>query len=283
MIQVENLRFRYHKGADDVLKGLSFTIPKGEIFGFLGPSGAGKSTAQKILYKILKGYTGAIKVNGKDLQAWGKEYHEMIGVGFELPNHYQKLTGRENLTFFMSFYARKGHYHMEELFEMVGLKHAMNDAVETYSKGMKMRLNFIRAIQHDPQILFFDEPTSGLDPINAHTIKQLILDLKKQGKTIFITTHHMDTADQLCDQVSFIVNGALKVTDQPERLKKAYGKPIVKVQLEEGASEEFPLPGIGFDQGFVQCLQRGEVRSIQTQEASLEEVFIALTGESLKQ
>ena len=265
-----------------MLQGIHFSIAKGEIFGFLGPSGAGKSTAQKILYKILEGYSGNIMINGKDLREWGKEYHEMIGVGFELPNHYLKLTGKENLEFFGSFYKSGSRYNIKELFEKVGLEHAMNEPVENYSKGMKMRLNFIRAIQHDPEILFFDEPTSGLDPINARTIKELIKELRCKGKTIFITTHHMETADQLCDQVAFIANGRLMATDPPSKFKEAHGMPMVRARTQNGDTREFPLEHIGQNREFLHFIQGNPITSLKTQEATLEEVFISITGETLR-
>lgn len=282
MIQVENLVFQYPKNEAPTLKGLDFEIGKGEVFGFLGPSGAGKSTAQKILYKILSGYEGVINIDGKNLSDWDNAYFEKIGVGFELPNHYLKLTGKENLELFGSFYQKEGMLNIEKLFEMVDLQEAINQPVEAYSKGMKMRLNFIRAIQHNPDILFFDEPTSGLDPVNAHKIKQHILNLKAEGKTIFITTHSMSTADEICDRVSFIVDGKLQVTDAPNKLKSEYGKEAVKVELKDGKSNEFPLENLGQNAQFLEFIGHAEVKRIHTLEASLEEVFISVTGKLLK-
>jgi fluoroquinolone transport system ATP-binding protein len=282
MIQVENLVFQYPKNDSPTLKGLNFNIEKGEVFGFLGPSGAGKSTAQKVLYKIYNDYEGLAIVDGKNLSEWDSTYFDKIGVGFELPNHYLKLTGRENLSLFASFYQAKPKRSMEELFEMVDLKDAMNQPVEAYSKGMKMRLNFIRSIQHDPDILFFDEPTTGLDPVNAHKIKQHILTLKEAGKTIFVTTHSLETADEICDRVSFIVDGKLVVTDTPQNLKKQYGREAVNVELYTGRSTEFPLKDLGTNTEFLTFIKEDDVKRIHTQEATLEEVFIRVTGKSLK-
>ncbi|MBR9861587.1 ABC transporter ATP-binding protein [bacterium] len=281
MIKVEDLQFQYPNSDVKTLKGLSFSIERGEVFGFLGPSGAGKSTAQKVLYKILQGYTGRIEIEGKDLKDWGKDYFSKIGVGFELPNHYLKLTGRENLALFGSFYPNSAIKDIRELFEMVELQDAMDKPVEAYSKGMKMRLNFIRAIQHNPDILFFDEPTSGLDPVNAQKIRNHILDLKANGKTIFVTTHSMHTADELCDRVSFIVDGELRATDSPQTLKDQYGKEEVRVELKSGEIKEFALPSIGENQAFIDFLKSGEVSHIHTLEASLDEVFIQITGQTL--
>ena len=135
MIKVENLAFTYPKSNAPTLKGLNFEIDKGEVFGFLGPSGAGKSTAQKVLYKILGGYTGTVKVNEINLSDWGKTYFENIGVGFELRNHYLKLTGKESLDLFASFYQNNKRKAHTELFEMVDMADAMNKPVEVYSGG----------------------------------------------------------------------------------------------------------------------------------------------------
>lgn len=282
MIRVQNLNYTYPSANAPTLKGLNFSIQQGEIFGFLGPSGAGKSTCQKILYKILSGYKGTIKIKQKSLTDWGADYFEQIGVGFELPNHYGKLTARENLELFAGFYKKEKRLDYMPLLEMVGLADDVDKRVEAYSKGMKMRLNFVRAIQHDPDLLFFDEPTAGLDPTNAKIIKSHILDLKMRGKTIFITTHNMTTADELCDRVSFIVDGEIVMTEAPNKLKLQYGNDQVKVDLKNGLSSEFPLEELGYNTSFLTFIQQGEVERIHTQESTLENVFIQVTGKSLK-
>ena len=282
MIRVHDLFFTYPGASQPTLKGLSFDIDKGEIFGFLGPSGAGKTTAQKVLYKILNGFEGEVSIEGQPLAKMGKEFFARIGVGFELPNHYLKLTGKENLSLFGSFYPTSQLLNIQSLFELVGMEDAMNKKVEAYSKGMKMRLNFIRAIMHNPDILFFDEPTAGLDPVNAHKIKAHIVKLKNEGKTIFITTHNMNTADELCDRVAFIVDGTLQVTEAPATLKHTYGKHVVRVEMTDLQTAEFSLEGLGKNPAFLQFLQKGEVQRIHTLEATLEEVFIHITGKALK-
>lgn len=282
MISVKNLSFTYPNSSEPVLKSLDFEIQEGEIFGFLGPSGAGKSTTQKILYKILNDFQGEILVYGKPIQDWDKSYLEKIGVGFELPNHYLKLTGKENLELFSTFYKKEKLQDIPKLFEMVGMEDSINQQVEEYSKGMKMRLNFIRAILHDPDVLFFDEPTAGLDPVNARKIKEHIRTLKDEGKTIFITTHNMTTADELCDRVSFIVDGEIRMTDTPTSLKHQYGKEIVKVELENNEVKEFALNDLGQNVAFTQFIQKDKVLRINTLEATLEDVFIEVTGKRLQ-
>ncbi len=283
MITVNNLSYTYRGADSEVLHNLNFEIKKGEIFGFLGPSGAGKSTTQKILYKILHDYEGEVLINNKSLKELGSEYFEQIGVGFELPNHYLKLSGRENLQLFGSYYPKERLLPLNDLFEIVGLEDSIDMRVESYSKGMKMRLNFLRAIMHQPDILFFDEPTAGLDPINAHKLKQEILKLKQAGKTIFVTTHDMTTADEICDRVSFIVDGSLQVTEQPAVLKHQYGERKVKVKSTNSQAAEFPLEHLGENIDFISFLKQHEIERINTLEATLEEVFIEVTGKALHQ
>ncbi len=282
MIRVADLSYTYPSAESPALKGLNFNITQGEIFGFLGPSGAGKSTCQKILYKTLSKFTGQIDINGKAIQKWGREYFEDIGVGFELPNHYGKLTAKENLDLFAAFYPKEKRAPILPLLELVGLEQDANKRVDTFSKGMKVRLNFVRAIMHDPDLLFFDEPTMGLDPINALVIKNHILELKKRGKTIFITTHNMATADELCDRVSFIVEGEIIVTEKPSELKLQYGNDLVTVELKNGNSYEFSLAQLGANKEFLEFIKQDEILRIHSQESTLEHVFIAVTGKALK-
>lgn len=281
MIEVKDLVFQYPSNKGPTIKSIDFHIQQGEIFGFLGPSGSGKSTTQKILYKHLLNYQGQISLMNQDLEQWGKELYQQIGVCFELPNHYLKLTAVENLAFFSSFYSKKIP-PFGELLKKVGLQQDGEKRVADFSKGMKMRLNFIRSLMHDPEILFLDEPTAGLDPVNARGIKNMIKGLKEQGKTIFLTTHSMIDADELCDRVALIIDGQLKAVDTPENLKHQYGQRKVEVQL-EGKKEimEFELDQLGKNQEFLSILNQHDIRAIHSKEASLEEVFIQITGESL--
>ena len=281
MIRVQALSYRYPHAGEDTLHALDFSFDKGEIFGFLGPSGAGKSTTQKILYQLLDGYSGDVLVEGQPLRSLGPGYRARVGVGFELPNHYGKLSARENLQLFAQLYRGRKLQDIDTLLARVGLSDAADTRVETFSKGMKMRLNFVRAIQHDPDILFFDEPTSGMDPGNAMLVKELILEQKALGKAIFITTHSMVTADQLCDRVAFLDAGRIVATDSPEAFKLRHGQDSVRVVLQSGQQAEFPLTGIGDNAAFLKFLQAGPLKTIHTQEASLEEVFLKLTGKSI--
>lgn len=282
MIQVKQLQFTYSGQEEPTVKGIDFHILTGESFGFLGPSGAGKSTTQKILIKLLPTFQGTVHVMDRPLQDWDKNFYNHIGVGFELPNHFGKLSALENLKFFGSFYNRPLRNTME-LLEKVGLKADAQKLVRDYSKGMKMRLNFVRALLHDPEILFFDEPTSGLDPTNARIMKDIILDEKARGKTIFITTHNMHDAEELCDRVAFMVDGEIRLIDSPQALKLYHGRRQVRVSYQNGGAitRTFPLDDIGNDQEFLRILQQERIETIHSEEASLEDIFIKVTGQRL--
>jgi fluoroquinolone transport system ATP-binding protein len=282
MIVVKNLIFKYPKNQMATVNDISFSIKEGEIFGFLGPSGAGKSTTQKILIKLLTEYSGSIKILGGDHKKSNGNYFNNIGVCFELPNHYLKLTALENLNFFSSFYKSKSK-NLIDLLDRVGLADDANIKVEKFSKGMKMRLNFIRSIMHDPAILFLDEPTSGLDPMNARKIKDIIIEQKDLGKTIFLTTHNMHDADELCDRVAFIVEGKLKIIESPKNIKQMGGKRLVKIEYGSTKSilREFPMDGLADNEDFLSVLRNNYIRVIHSKEASLEDMFISVTGKTL--
>ena len=283
MIHVENLEFTYPGNSEKTIKNISFSIEKGEIFGFLGPSGAGKSTTQKILIGILKKYSGKVSVDGSEISEVTGNFYNNIGVSFEFPNLYSKLTGRENLDFFTSLYNTTRN-RTNELLEMVDLLDAADKRVSDYSKGMKMRLNFCRSLVHDPEIIFFDEPTSGLDPLNGKRIKDIIRDLKEEGKTIFLTTHNMNVAEELCDRVAFIVDGGLNLIDSPRRLKIDKGEKSVRLEYQKNGKtvyKDFNLEKIGTDSDFINLIQKEKIETIHTKEATLEDIFIRVTGRKL--
>jgi len=285
MIRVENLTYTYPGAGKQVLKNISFEIEEGEIFGFLGPSGAGKSTTQKVLNGLLKGFGGRVHINGTDLSKMERSFYEKIGVAFEFPNLYLKLTALENLQLYASFF-KSATRDPEELLKMVQLEGDRDTRVEAFSKGMKMRLSFIRALLNRPEILFLDEPTAGLDPGNARIMKDIILDLEKQGVTIFLTTHHMDDAGELCKRLAFMVEGSLPVVDSTQALRLKHGEKTVRLEYREGSetySDDFPMEHLGSNPVFSEILQNHEILTIHTQEASLEDIFIKVTGQQLKQ
>ncbi|MBN2609918.1 MAG: ABC transporter ATP-binding protein [Bacteroidales bacterium] len=283
MMQVNNLSYTYPKSKIQAVSNLGFEVRQGEIFGFLGPSGAGKSTTQKILIGLMGTYQGDISIMGKNLKYWAHSYYDHIGVCFELPNHYLKLSAVENLKFFSTFYNVPTRNPLE-LLKMVGLEEDAGKKVESFSKGMKMRLNFIRSLLHDPQVLFLDEPTSGLDPVNARNIKNIILEQKSKGKTIFLTTHNMHDADELCDRVAFIAEGKTSAIDSPKQLKLQNGKRTVRIEYSKnGVAEQkiYEMNGIGNNSEFLEILRNNHLISIHSEEATLDDVFIKVTGKRL--
>ncbi len=283
MIEVGDLKFAYFGSSTPVLSDVNFNVPEGEIFGFLGPSGAGKSTTQRILIRLLRQYEGKVSVLGREIREWKQEYHERSGVTFELPNHYLKLTARENLSLFGSLY--EGPLEKtEELLELVGLEEEADTRVGQYSKGKQMRLSFARALLHRTELLFLDEPTAGLDPVNARRITSHINQLKADGRTVFLTTHNMWVADELCDRVAFIVDGQIVLIDLPRQLKLDYGVRLVQVEYRESGmrvQQTFDVEGIGQNEVFLDLLRTREIETIHTQEASLEDIFIKVTVQTL--
>jgi fluoroquinolone transport system ATP-binding protein len=284
VIRVHGLTFTYPTATEPAIRGMDFTVGRGEIFGFLGPSGAGKSTTQKVLIGLLRGHGGEASVWGKSPTAWGSDYYERVGVSFELPNHYQKLTGLENLRFFASLYGGDTLDPMK-LLNAVGLADDANKRVGKYSKGMQMRLTFARSLLNDPELLFLDEPTSGMDPVNARNVRRIILDLKARGRTVFLTTHDMTTANELCDRVAFVVDGKIVAMDTPAELKIARSQRLLRVEYrgENGRLDtaEFPMDGLGDDPAFHAVLRDHHVETIHSREASLEDVFVEVTGRRL--
>ncbi len=283
MISVKNLQFRYPGRYENTLLGLDFSVADGEIFGFLGPSGAGKSTTQKILIGLLKQYAGSVQVLGRELSGVKRDYYEDIGVSFELPNLFQKLTGRENLEYFRSLY-RGECADIDVLLRQVDLQQSADVRVGSYSKGMQMRLNFIRAFINKPKLLFLDEPTSGLDPNNARRIMDVILEARDNGTTVFITTHAMGVADELCDRVAFIVDGEIKLIDAPRELKIRKTEKMVRVSTGKGEERqdfEYPLYGLDSNLEFLTLLKSNKVETMHTLEPSLDDIFREVTGRAL--
>lgn len=281
MICVQNLMFSYTK--KPFIENVSFEVQRGEIFGFLGPSGAGKSTLQKILTGLLTTYTGSVFVGGADIKSHDNSFYEKIGVDFEFPSLYEKLTAKENLRYFASLYQKQG--DLDALLSSVGLSVDADKKVADFSKGMKSRLNFIKALLHDPDILFLDEPTSGLDPSNARLMKDIILEQKAKGKTIILTTHNMYDATELCDRVAFIVDGKLKALDTPHNLIMSKGaSKITYTYSRDGKEEkgEIPLRQVSGDSVLRKLIEDNQIRSIHSSEPTLNDIFVELTGRRLQ-
>lgn len=281
MIDVKKLYFSYTD--KPFVENVSFHVGRGEIFGFLGPSGAGKSTIQKILTGLNTSYKGSVKVAGTEIREHTNRFYENIGVDFEFSTCYEKFTARQNLAYFASLYDKQPR-SIDELLHMVGLENDGDKKVADFSKGMRSRLNFIKALVHDPDILFLDEPTSGLDPTNNRLMKDIILAEKKRGKTIIITTHNMFDATELCDQVAFIVAGKVSALDSPHNLiMSREAAKIHYTYYDKGEKTgECLLDRTTEDKLLKSLISENRLLSIHSSEPTLNDIFVDITGRTLQ-
>ncbi len=283
MINVKNLYHSYNNDEQFAVKDASFEIPDGEIFGFLGPSGAGKSTTQGILTGLLPLQQGEVTVAGFDIKSIKRNMFNKIGMSFEQSNVYSKMTAKENLDFYKKLFDVETR-DSEELLKLVGLDGKENVRAGEFSKGMKHRLTFARSMLNNPELWFLDEPTTGLDPAIAADIKDIIHQQNEKGVTIFLTTHNMYIADELCDRVAFIIDGEIKLIDSPKKLKLAYGEQLVEVEYQKNgdiATETFSTVLEDDKKRLQDVIAKHEIQSMHTKEATLEEIFIKVTGRGL--
>ena len=282
MIEVKDLTFSYDK--KPFIEKMNFSVKSGEIFGFLGPSGAGKTTVQKIMTGLITNYHGSVRVNGTECRNRTQAFYEDIGVDFEFPALYEKLTARQNLEYFASLYGRVCRPPQESL-EKAGLGKDGDKRVSGFSKGMRSRLAFLRALQHDPGLLFLDEPTSGLDPSNSRVMKDMILEEKEKGKTIILTTHNMHDAAELCDRVAFIVNGRVCALDTPHNLIMGRGAARLSYTWKrqdggEGRGECL-LSDTSQDVRLNRLMAENRLTSLHSSEPDLNDIFLEITGRAL--
>lgn len=281
-ITAENLTYRY--GDLLAVDHINFNVAEGEILGFLGPNGAGKTTTVKMLTGQMRPKEGKASLLGMDITKKTEKVQEQIGICFEIANLYEQMTGIENLNLFAQLFGVRN-FDARTLLDRVGLGERGKDRVEGYSKGMKQRLMVARALVNSPRILFLDEPTEGLDPVSAESIRNLIVDEAKKGATIFLTTHDMLEADRLCDRVAFIEKGRIAALDTPHNLKQQYGKRMVKAQVSgrDGKleSREIVLDTDATAADLQRLFNDEKVVTIHSEEASLEDIFIKITGRGL--
>lgn len=279
-IEVENLSRAFNglRAVDNI----SFAVNAGEIFGFLGHNGAGKTTTIRMLSGQLLPSSGGARVAGCDVISEQRRLKPLIGVVSEHQNLYERMSGRENLEFAARLYGQNVR-RIDETLEQVDLLDRAKDNVRTYSNGMKQRLLIARALLHRPQIIFLDEPTRGLDPVVGREIRRLILDLSRQGVTVFLTTHYMEEADQLCRRVAFLSEGRIVALGTPDELKVAHGQKSVNVTLDDGQSLSIALDDQDAGKQLEKLISDGHVRTLHSAEATLEEVFIQIAGRELSE
>ena len=284
MITVENLSHSYTGDENYSVKDINFSVGEGEVFGFLGPSGAGKSTTQNLITGLLPLQKGSVTVAGYDMRKPDLKMYNKIGVCFEQPNLYAKMSALENLSFYAKLFDVPTRDPME-LISMVGLESSAKKRCGEYSKGMRQRINFARSMMNNPTLWFLDEPTSGLDPAIADNIKDIIKRQNEEGVTVFLTTHNMFIADDLCDRVAFIVDGDIKLIDSPKELKLRFGKSFVNVEyIKDGkiVQESLSTQDEQGKRALKDIIDNCHIRTMHTEEATLEQIFIKVTGKELR-
>lgn len=281
-IVAENLMYNY--GDLVAVKNISFAVEEKKILGFLGPNGAGKTTTFKMLTGQMKPRGGRARLLDMDIARDMEKVQANIGVCFETTNLYEQMSAIENLRLFARIFEIPS-FDGEALLTRVGLDGRGQDRVETYSKGMKQRLMVARSIINQPSILFLDEPTAGLDPTSSEKIRNVIMEERERGATIFLTTHDMLEADKLADTVAFMDRGQIVALDTPLNLKTRYGKRALKVKVagEDGAltDREITLDKPETSEAVRELFSKENVVTVHSEEATLEDIFIQLTGRGL--
>lgn len=277
-IAVQNIKKRFDQ--KEALSDVSFTIPRGEIFGFLGPSGSGKTTLIKILTAQLEQTAGqAIVLDSPAIQMQAPNQKKRFGILTDNSGLYERLTIEENLEVFRQLYELPKN-SVDRVLEFVNLKEDRKKKVNQLSKGMRQRVMLACAIIHEPELLFLDEPTSALDPMNTAHIYKGLRYLNERGTTIFLTTHDMTEAETLCDRVAILHKGKIQTIGAPKDLKKEYRDGVIQVELKNGQTHELLMNEQSGTQ-ISHWLATNQLDSIKTNEPSLGDIFMKLTGSEL--
>lgn len=277
-IKVSGLLKAY--GPIKVVKGVTFAVEEGEIFGFLGPNGAGKTTTIRMMIGEIPADDGTIEILGHKIPGQIYETKKLVGVVPDYQNIYDRITVRQNLEFFAALNSVPA-VRIDEVLEEVFLSEHQHKASKDLSRGLRQRSLIARALLHRPRIFFLDEPTSALDPHSAKLIRELVRNLKKAGTTVFLTTHYMEEADSLCDRLAIMNLGEIVACDRPEILKNKFGRKTAMVSYvnnDQVVSEEYMLDTDSSQQKLASIIRDRTIVKMHTQEATLEEVFMNLTG-----
>lgn len=278
IIELNNIYHSYNE--KEVLKGISLTVKKGEIIGLLGPSGAGKTTLVNILTGQLSQTAGIGRVLGDDTKHISDKTKTQIGIMMDSFGLYQRLTVYDNMQLFAEIY-KVDKKKIEETLKKVDLYNARKTTISNLSKGMRNRLNMARALLRESPLLFLDEPTSGLDPATTDFIHEMLLEMKKVGITIFLTTHNMHEASKLCDNIALLNQGEIIEYGNPEDICRRHNKQNqFTIVLQDGETIVLPnTPESGEEIG--NLIKNKNVKSIHSSEPTLEDVFLKLTGKKL--
>lgn len=297
MIKIENLNFSYQKGIK-ILNNLSFEVPQGCIYGFLGANGAGKTTTIRILLGLCKADSGNVFLNGNPFSTTAYQQYKNIGAMIEEPSLYGHLSGKENLNL-LAYYYKVSKKRIEDVLQLVNLTEAQDKSVRNYSLGMKQRLGIAQSLLHDPSLLILDEPLNGLDPRGIKEIRDLLFQLREQGKTIFISSHLLSEVEKSCDYFCIIDKGTQvfseKVSNMQEMLSKdiqyqiecndakqaqhIFSRNQIKVETHSSSSLAVSLPNEEIISQYIkQMTTEGiELFEVKRKENSLEDIFLKLT------
>ena len=263
-------------GAKQVLRSLSFSVGRGECFGFLGPSGAGKTTTNKLLTRQLTKSSGRIMLFGRPIENATNADYERVGVLSDTSALYERMTIEQNLRFYAKIRGVAGD-NVPALLERLRLADDRNRLIKRCSKGMRQRAVLAATLIHAPELLFLDEPTSSLDPAARAEVHKILRELRALGTTVFLTTHDMAEAEELCDRVAILNEGAIVACDAPDTLKLRYARNRIVVRTKTRGVVETTKDAAAAEV-VVPLLQAGEVLSIHSDEPNLEDVFLELTG-----
>ena len=280
-IDVSDLAFSY--GSHRAVDGVSFSVAPGEIVGLLGPNGAGKSTTIKMLTGQIPPDRGEIEILGKSMPADREAIQARMGVCFEEKNLYASMSATENLNFFGKLFGLAD-VDTDGLLGRVGLRDRAEDRVSTYSKGMRQRLMMARVLLNQPDVLFLDEPTDGLDPVSSRAIRSIIQAEADRGAAVVLTTHDMMEADILSDRVAFINEGKILAADTPENFKLAHGQRSVRIRSKNGdevMETVVDLEDVAASDRIRDAVMVSNLLTVHTEEATLEDVFVAYAGRGL--
>lgn len=262
------------------IKDISFSVAKGEIFGFLGPSGAGKTTTIKILTGQLKQTSGQIDILGESIANFTTDLYQRIGIMTDNSGLYERMTVYQNLEFFARL-LNVPKSRIDELLEQVGLAEHKKKLASKLSKGMTQRLILARAVLHQPELLFLDEPTSGLDPSTASAIHELLLELKQNGTAILLTTHNMEEANYLCDNIALLNDGYIVERGTPDELKIKFNQEKRYQVTKKSGQKVVLIDNPETIQTLQDWFQTGQIETIHSCEPTLGEIFIHVTGRKL--
>jgi ABC-2 type transport system ATP-binding protein len=278
VIQVDHIRKSF--GKKDALSDVSFSIPKGEVFGFLGPSGSGKTTLIKLLTAQLNPTSGQAKVFNEPAEMMQKSIQKKrFGILTDNSGLYERLTIEENLELYRQLYDLPAS-SIDKVLQFVNMSGERKKKFNQLSKGMRQRIQLAAAIIHEPELLFLDEPTSALDPVNSAHIYKGLRYLNENGTTIFLTTHDMAEAELLCHRVAILYKGQIQTIGSPKALKKQHRENVVCVELTNGEAYELPLNDETADKiNF--WMKSGLIDRLETKEPTLGDIFIKMTGSEL--